>query len=45
MAQLTQIRIGELMQAVFRVLADNPNGLPAREVLDQVAHQIPSVMW
>lgn len=41
MPQLTQHRIGELMQAVFRVLADNPDGLPAREVLDQVAHQIP----
>lgn len=41
MPQLTQRRIGELMRAVFQVLADNPDGLPAREVLDQVEHRIP----
>ena len=41
MPQLTQRRIGELMQGVFQVLADNPDGLPAREVLDQVERRIP----
>jgi hypothetical protein len=41
MPQRTQRRIGELMQGVFQVLADNPDGLPAREVLDQVERRIP----
>ncbi|PSR20232.1 MAG: restriction endonuclease [Sulfobacillus acidophilus] len=41
MAQLTQRRIGEIMRAVFDVLAENPDGLPAREVLAQVEQRLP----
>lgn len=41
MAELTQKRIGELIQAVFRVLADHPDGLPAREVLATVESALP----
>lgn len=41
MAQLNQRRIGELMRAVFDVLAENPDGLPAREVLVQVEQRLP----
>ena len=40
MAQLTQRRIGELMQAVFHVLSDNPDGLPARQVLEEVERRV-----
>jgi len=41
MADLTQNRIGELIQAVFRVLAEHPDGLPAREVLAAVESAVP----
>lgn len=41
MAQLTQRRIGELIRAVFDVLSKNPDGLPARQVLDEVEKRTP----
>jgi restriction system protein len=37
----TRRRFGELVQGVFRVLEDHPDGLPAREVLAGVERIVP----
>ena len=36
MAEITRRRNGEMTQALFGVLADSPDGLPAREAIDRV---------
>lgn len=40
MAEITRQRVGELLQALFTVLKENPEGLPAREALEQVEQRI-----
>jgi restriction system protein len=41
MAEITRHRQGEMIQAVFKVLADKPDGLPAREVIREVEGILP----
>jgi restriction system protein len=41
MAEITVRRVGELMRGVFRILAAEPQGLPAREVLARLAKLVP----
>ena len=36
MPEITQRRQGEMTQALFRILAEAPNGIPAREAVDRV---------
>jgi len=36
MAEITRRRQGEMTQALFKILADAPEGLPAREAIDRV---------
>ena len=36
MPEITRRRQGEMTQALFRILAEAPNGLPAREAVDRV---------
>lgn len=36
MPEITQRRQGEMTQALFKILADAPDGLPAREAVDRV---------
>src|SRR5438128_5908171 len=40
MAEITARRRGELVRAVFKVLLDHPDGLPANDVLRRVEDQI-----
>jgi restriction system protein len=35
-AEIGKRRVGELLRGVFRILLDNPDGLPAREVLERL---------
>jgi len=41
MAEITRQRQGEMIQAIFKILADKPEGLPAREVIQQVSTILP----
>jgi restriction system protein len=41
MAEIGKKRIGELLRGVFRILLDNPDGLPAREVLERLEKLVP----
>jgi restriction system protein len=41
MTQITAKRRGELVRKVFEILLDNPDGLPAREVLERVERSLP----
>lgn len=41
MAEITGRRRGELVRGVFRVLMDNPDGLPAAQVLKTVEQTVP----
>jgi len=41
MAEITRKRVGELLQKVFEVLLNYPEGLPAREVLQRVEESLP----
>jgi restriction system protein len=41
MAEVTQKRIGELHRGVFKILIDNPEGLPAKEVLKRMEQVVP----
>ena len=36
MPEITRRRQGEMTQALFRILAEAPNGIPAREAVDRV---------
>lgn len=37
---ISMARQGELMRAVFKLLIDNPDGMPGREVLDRLQHEV-----
>jgi restriction system protein len=41
MADVTTRRSGELVQGVFRILADNPDGLPVKQVLERLQSVVP----
>jgi restriction system protein len=41
MPEVTVRRRGELVQGVFRVLADHPDGLPARDILERLRRIVP----
>lgn len=41
MAEITRGRSGELVQGVFRILLEQPDGLPAKEVLRRLEEQVP----
>ena len=41
MAEITRQRQGEMIQAIFRVLEGNPDGLPAQEVIKRVEDALP----
>ena len=41
MAETTKKRVGELQRGVFKILIDNPDGLPANEVLGRLEKLIP----
>lgn len=41
MAQITQRRIGELLQALFRILEKQPEGMKAKEAFACVAEASP----
>lgn len=45
MAEITRRRQGEMLQAVFTILKDNPEGLPAKEVLHQTEILLPPTMF
>jgi restriction system protein len=40
-AEITRRRAGELVRGVFQILLSNPEGLPARQVLDQLQTVVP----
>jgi restriction system protein len=40
-AEIGKKRVGELLRGVFRILLDNPDGLPAREVLERLEKLVP----
>ncbi len=41
MSRITQRRQGELLQGVFRLLLDHPDGLPVQEILEKLAEILP----
>jgi restriction system protein len=41
MADITRRRTGELLQVVFQLLWDKPDGLPAKDVLEKTPYQAP----
>ncbi|MCK9276354.1 MAG: Mrr restriction system protein [Syntrophales bacterium] len=41
MAEITKRRLGELVRGVFKILLKHPDGLPAKEVLGQLADIVP----
>lgn len=41
MAEITRQRVGELQRGVFKILLDQPEGLPAKEVLKRMEHVVP----
>lgn len=41
MAEITPTRMGQLLQGVFEILKDQPDGLPAREVLARLERVVP----
>jgi restriction system protein len=41
MAEITRQRVGELVRKVFQILKGNPDGLPAKTVLEQLEKIIP----
>jgi restriction system protein len=41
MAEITRRRTGELVRGVFEVLLPEPEGLPAKEILERVQNVVP----
>jgi restriction system protein len=41
MADVTQKRVGELVRGVFQILADRPEGLPAKDILERMKTVVP----
>jgi restriction system protein len=41
MPEITRKRIGELQRGVFKILLDQPDGLPAKELLERLASVVP----
>jgi restriction system protein len=41
MADVTQKRVGELVRGVFQILADLPEGLPAKDILERMKQVVP----
>ena len=41
MAEITRKRSGELVRGVFQILLDQPEGLPAKEVLSRLERTVP----
>lgn len=41
MAEITRRRVGELVRGVFQILLSNPEGLPAKQVLEQLQTGVP----
>jgi restriction system protein len=41
LAEITPTRMGQLLQGVFEILKDQPDGLPAREVLARLERVVP----
>jgi restriction system protein len=41
MAEITKKRTGELQRGAFKILSDQPDGLPAREVLERLEKSVP----
>jgi len=41
MAEITRKRVGELQRGVFKILLDQPEGLPAKEVLKRMEQVVP----
>lgn len=41
MAEITRKRTGELIRGIFQILMDHPNGLPAKQILEQLETIVP----
>jgi restriction system protein len=41
MAEITRRRVGELQRGVFKILFEQPEGLPAKEVLKRMEQVVP----
>jgi restriction system protein len=41
MSNLSRRRVGELQRGVFRILMDQPEGLPAKEIISRMAQVVP----
>ncbi|MGH9686295.1 MAG: restriction endonuclease [Candidatus Acidiferrales bacterium] len=41
MAEITRKRVGELQRGVFKILLNHPEGLPAKELLEQLEKTVP----
>ena len=41
MPEITSRRVGELQRGVFKILVDQPDGLPAKEVLQRLEAVVP----
>src|SRR5687768_9276621 len=41
MAEITRRRVGELLRGVFSILEENPEGMPAKDVLTELDRRVP----
>jgi restriction system protein len=41
MAEITRRRVGELQRGVFKILLDQPDGLPVKELLGRMEQMVP----
>ena len=43
MAEITRKRVGELQRGVIKILIDQPEGLPAKDVLQRLETNVPAL--
>jgi restriction system protein len=41
MSSISQVRVGQLQRGVFKLLLDQPEGLPAKEIISRMAQVVP----
>src|ERR1022692_3132772 len=41
MSSISQVRVGQLQRGVFNLLLDQPEGLPAKEIISRMAQVVP----
>jgi restriction system protein len=41
MAEITRMRVGELLRGLFAILQEHPDGLPAKEALEELSRRVP----